>query len=347
MQKIIQEGRAKVRIDVREKVSKEMPVFYNPVMEINRTLSVLLLNSVNKNNLKIADPLGASGIRSIRFLLELKKGKIKSISLNDHDGGFVKSVKRQLKLNKIKSKNISISNKDANMFLLESSGFDYIDIDPFGSPNHFLDNAVKRLARDGILAVTATDTSALCRTYPEACLRKYWAKPRRDSVMHETGLRILIRKVQLVGVQYDKALIPIFSYYKDHYFRAFFKCVRSKKECDKVIKKHSLFNGAGPLWTGRLWDKNLVKRIYDLALKNNDKKLHKFLEIIKNESKIDEIGFYDLHELGRENRMKNLPTNYEMIKRIKKKGYKASLTHFSPLGIRSNIDKNKLVKLMT
>ncbi|MCU0373510.1 MAG: ATP-binding protein, partial [Ignavibacteria bacterium] len=40
-------------------------------------------------------------------------------------------------------------------------GFDYIDIDPFGSPCPFLDAAIKRLSRGGILAVTATDTSAL------------------------------------------------------------------------------------------------------------------------------------------------------------------------------------------
>ena len=43
--------------------------------------------------------------------------------------------------------------------ILHSKGFDYIDLDPFGSPNIFLDSAVKRLGRNGILAVTATDTA--------------------------------------------------------------------------------------------------------------------------------------------------------------------------------------------
>ena len=42
--------------------------------------------------------------------------------------------------------------------------------------------------------------------------------------MHEIGLRILIRRVQLAGSVYDKALIPILSYSKEHYMRVFFKC---------------------------------------------------------------------------------------------------------------------------
>ena len=93
-----------------------------------------------------------------------------------------------------------------------------------------LDSAIKRISRNGILAVTNTDTAALTGTYPKACIRKYWSMPKRDYMMHETGLRILIRKVQLVGMQYEKALYPIFSYFKDHYFRIFFQCVLILRE---------------------------------------------------------------------------------------------------------------------
>ena len=67
-------------------------------------------------------------------------------------------------------------------------------------------------------------------------------------MMHETGLRILIRKVQLIGMQYEKALFPIFSYLKDHYFRVFFRCIKGKKICDEIAEKHGMLNDAGPLW---------------------------------------------------------------------------------------------------
>src|SRR3989344_1828087 len=157
MKTIVNEGLARISVENKKIVSKGMEVFYNPVMGINRDISVLLLNSVDKKNMQIADPLAASGIRSIRFLKELNKNKIRKIYINDFDKDAVKSIKENLSLNKIKYKNnekITIENDDANLFLLNSTGFDYIDLDPFGTPNAFLDAACKRLARDGILAVT-------------------------------------------------------------------------------------------------------------------------------------------------------------------------------------------------
>ncbi|MBI2650231.1 hypothetical protein HYX04_02865 [Candidatus Woesearchaeota archaeon] len=371
MHSIINEGSAKIKVPKAEKISKEMGVFYNPVMCLNRDISILLLESINKKNLQIADPLAATGVRSIRFLKELSKNKIKKICINDYDNNAVKLTKQNLALNKIQYKNnpkISISNQDANLFLLNSTGFDYIDIDPFGNPNYFLDSACKRLARNGILAVTATDTSALCGTFPKACVRKYWAVPKKDAIMHETGLRILIRKIQLVAAQYDKALMPIFSYSKEHYMRAFLRNEKAKSKVDKILKLHTFLNESGPLWLGNLWDKGLVNKIYNNALsqkskifgnleiptefqskneifnKNND--LLKFLKIIKEESEINAVGFYDLHDVCGKNKIKELKQKETIINKIKKYGYKASETHFKGEGIRSNIPINKLIEIL-
>ncbi len=334
------EGKAVIKIKKTGKISKEMPVFYNPVMKSNRDISVLLLNSIDKDNLSIADPLAGSGIRSMRFLLELKKNKIKTISINDYSKDAFKSIKRNLLLNKIKtSEKITVKNEDANLFLLNSTGFDYIDVDPFGTPNPYLDSAVKRLAREGILAVTATDTAPLCGTYPTACLRKYWAMPLRNELMHEIGLRILIRKAQLIGAQYEKALTPVFSYYKDHYFRVFLRCEKGKKDVDKVIGQHGMFENAGPLWKGELWDDKLVNR---MAKRAGDR----FLSIINEESKIKVIGFYDIHKICKRNKIKQLPRKGLLIEEIRKAGYKAAETHFNPNGVRSDITLNDLLSII-
>ena len=351
--RITNESSAKLKIPKAKKISKGMEVFYNPVMSLNRDISVLLLNSMNKKNMQIADPLAATGVRSIRFLKELNRNKIKKIYINDHDKKAIKLIKQNLKLNKIKYKNnnkIIIENEDANLFLLNSTGFDYIDLDPWGTPNPFLDAACKRIARDGILAVTATDTSALCGTFPKACLRKYWAMPRKDAIMHETGLRILIRKIQLVASQYEKALLPIFSYSKEHYMRVFLRNIKRKNIVDKILKQHSYFDDAGPMWTGELWNKNLANKIYNNAIKNiifnKNKELIKFLKIIKEESKINVAGFYDLHDIYRKNKIKYLQKKENIINKTKKIGYKASETHFKGEGIRSNIPTNKLIRIL-
>src|SRR3989338_1866624 len=387
-----------------------MEVFYNPVMKLNRDITILLLQQFPPMHL--CDPLAASGIRSIRFAKELK---YKSIAINDINKKAVKSIKNNLKLNKLNNnKKLKIYNEDTNLFLLNSKGFDYIDIDPFGTSNYYLDSAVKRISRNGILAVTNTDTAALTGTYPKSCIRKYWAAPKLDYLMHETGLRILIMKIQLVGMQYEKALFPIFSYFKGHYFRVFFRCVKGKKICDEIAEKHGMLNGTGPLWLGRLWDNKLANRMHGALLKNNNKnisinedainrlnnikdsmnklninknnntiirntmnksnnaiiknskktndekiktnekiiinenknELLKFLKVIKDESKINSIGFYDLHDIAKKKRLRTMGKKEDIIKKIKREGYKASGTHFSGTGIRSDIPYANLFPLL-
>jgi len=350
MYELIEEGKSRIRIKKTKKISKEMEVFYNPVMKHNRDISVLLLNCINKKNMQVALPLAGTGIRGIRFLLELGKTKIENISFNDNSKDAVKAIKKNLSINRVslKNKKIKLTNEDGNLFLLNSTGFDYIDIDPFGSPNNFLDSAIKRIARDGILAVTATDSAALTGTYPKVCKRKYWAEPLRNELMHEIGLRILIRKAQLVGAQYEKALVPVFSYFKDHYFRVFFRCVKGKKEVDKLIEQHDIFESAGPLWLGELWDKKLVNCMYKSLLKNPlyDKALLKFLKIIESESKISTVGFYDIHKLVKKYKVKEIPKKDLLIKKIKKKGYRVSETHFLDTGLKSNILLKDLIRIL-
>jgi len=226
-----------------------------------------------------------------------------------------------------------------------------------------LDSAIKRISRGGIIAVTNTDTAALTGTFPKTCMRKYWAVPKLDAMMHETGLRILIRKVQLLGMQYEKALVPVFSYYKDHYFRIFFKCVKGKKECDNLVKEHGMFNEAGPMWLGKLWDSKLASKMYSNAIKganttktpikNNklskdkksinknyyDNELLRFLKTIKDESKINSVGFFDTHG------MKKIERKEELIQEIRKKGHKASSTHFLGTAIRADIDYKLIGKI--
>lgn len=360
---IISEGKVKFYAsrDKAGKISKELEVFYNPVMTFNRDVSVLLLNALNQKGLQMCDLMAGSGVRSLRFLKELKQGIINHLVVNDYDDGFQELLKKNLKLNSIKENDkIEIKSMDANKLLLDSIGFDYIDIDPFGSPNNFLENAIVRLSRRGILALTATDTAPLAGTFPNTCMRKYWAKPLSNHLMHEIGLRILIRKVQLLGVQHDKALIPIYSYFKDHYFRIFFRCIKGKKECDKILLQHNYFlycnncqsfrtskinhgiccnnemEYAGPLWIGELFNSALAKKILSMDKEN------RFLKTIYEESKIDAIGFYDIHVLAKKHKFA-IP-NYEKLLVALNKNGKSSRTHFSEQGIKTTLNVRELLK---
>src|SRR3989338_7793930 len=213
---IIQEHSAKINIDLpKGDVNAKMEVFYNPVMVSNRNISILLINSIKNKSMRMADPLAGSGIRSLRFLKELNKNKIKSILINDMTEKFEHTFQEFIRLNKVSKKDkkkLILMNQEASFLLFQNKGFDYIDIDPFGTPNPFLSAAIAAISRGGILAITATDTAALTGTYPAVTKRKYWGTSLKNYMMHETGLRILIRKIQLLGVQFDKALVPILAY---------------------------------------------------------------------------------------------------------------------------------------
>ena len=326
-------------------------------MKLNRDIAILLLQSIDKKQMQIADPLAGSGVRTIRFLKELQKNKIKSISINDYSKVSVNNIKKNLKLNKIRAK-IKVSNTEASKFLLDSTGFDYVDIDPFGYPGPFLDAACKRIARDGIIAVTATDTAALSGTFPSTCKRKYWATPLKNDMMHETGLRILARRVQLIGMSYEKALLPIFSHATEHYMRIYFRAQKSNEDIKKIYRQFGyLFfcpnclarstnsatcncatakQFAGELWLGQLWDKNLAAK---MAKKNITVENQKFLNIIASEAKIDIPYIYDLHAIAKKHKL-NLVKKENIMKKLKT----ASSTHISPTAIRTTAPLKEIVK---
>lgn len=341
MTKIVEEGSARIEVSEEGKISKKLSIFYNPKMKFNRDTSILLLNSVEDEDMQVALPLSGSGIRGLRFLKELEDGKIKILYMNDKSDEFYDVVKENFELNDISDREIVVSNEDANLFMLNNKGFDYIDIDPFGSPNPFLDAAVTRLARGGILAVTATDTAPLCGTYKEACKRKYWANPLNNELKHEAGLRILIRKVQLIGSQFEKALIPIFSFSRDHYFRVFFRCYKSKTRVDEVIDQHGLLEGAGPMWLGDLWDKKLVEDMYNNCSEANKK----FLKLILEESKIKTVGFFDIHQICEDEKL-SPPKTENVMEKVREKGFEVSRTHFSGYGIKSDITREDILNFI-
>jgi tRNA (guanine26-N2/guanine27-N2)-dimethyltransferase len=369
---IIIEHSAKIEATLPERdVNKKMEVFYNPLMSSNRNISVILLNSVENKKMGIALPLAGSGIRALRFLQELKKGKIERLSVNDKKENFVKTFQDNLKLNKISKTNsskVTIKNEDAEKFMLTQHAdefcgyFDYIDIDPFGTPNPFLSFAVAKIKRNGILAITATDTAALTGTYPKVTKRKYWSTSLKNYMMHEIGLRILIRKVQLQGIQFDKALIPILSYHKGHYFRIYFRSEKGKQKCDDLIKNHQYllfcpkclnfklsnynsgdceckneFQFAGPLWAGNLFDKKLVNK---MAKNNHFPEEQKFLNTLKEEASCDIVGYYDLHAIAKAYK-RDIPKMDLTLKKIK-----AVRTHFSPNGIKTEASVCEIIKLL-
>ena len=160
--------------------------FYNPSMELNRDVSILVnqwfLNTSTKH-VHILDGLAASGIRGIRLAHELN-GDFE-VTINDWNDQSFSLIQQNIQKNSLQ--NISVFQRDLNGLLSERR-YNSIDIDPFGSPVYFIDAAVRSVYNKGIIACTATDTAALCGVFPQVCYRRYGAWPLHGPSMHEIGL---------------------------------------------------------------------------------------------------------------------------------------------------------------
>ncbi len=361
----VSEGKARIfayKIE-SQKLSKHARVFYNPKMLHNRDISVLALKvfqEETKRVLKVADGLAATGIRGIRYALEVPK--ISDVFFCDLNPKAIELIKKNVRLNKIK--NAHIEKKDANVFLSEHKyEMDFVDIDPFGTPVQFLDSAARAVSNKGMLAITATDTAPLSGTYLRAALRKYGAVPLRCDIQHELGIRILIANIARECAKYDKGFVPLLSVSELHYFRVFGKIKKTKsaaeeniknigyvgycKSCgfrkfgkDTCIKKCENCGAkteyAGQLWTGKIFDAEFCENVYEYSGVFGDTALTKLLETISEESEIDGF-FYDLGFLSSCLKMRP-PKISDVIEKLKKAGFKASRTHFLANGVRTDAD---------
>ena len=327
--------------------TKEGVPFYNPAMELNRDLSVLmaqLMLNNSKDQLKFLDGLAASGIRGLRFANELE-GDFE-VFINDWDLEAYDLIKKNVEKSELD--NVKFSNSNLNTLLSENR-FHYIDIDPFGSPVHFTDSAMRSIINNGIIAFTATDTATLCGVYPKVCLRRYGAYPFHSVVMKEVGLRILLGVICREANKYDKGIIPLISYSTDHYFRVYVRVKsgvsRANDSMDHLTSIKSgenigfekTDNDVGPLWLGRLQSKTTIEGLRSILFEKKWKSrnnIWKLLDMLEEEAYSAEF-FYTTDSIA--SHMKTSAPKMETIfESLSEQGYEISKTHFSNTGFKTN-----------
>ncbi|PAV75256.1 hypothetical protein WR25_17696 isoform B [Diploscapter pachys] len=261
---IVQEGKARVAF--------HGPVFYNPVQEFNRDLTVLVLrqfvadrekasaeiqNATNgtgdeepatkrrkvaendqSGNIRILDALSASGLRALRFSQEVPN--VDFILANDFSENAVESIKCNIDLNGVQDK-VRANFGDAIMTMMQHRSlekrFHAVDLDPYGTASNFLDSGVQCVAENGILMVTCTDMAVLCGNTPEACYTKYGAVTTRTKCCHEMALRILLRAIDTQANRYARYIEPLLSVSVDFYVRVFVRVKTGAREAkDSGIK---------------------------------------------------------------------------------------------------------------
>lgn len=359
------------------------PVFYNPVMEFNRDLSVLAFKAYQRmvnHEITICEPLTSQGIRGIRYAAEVEG--VTKVLLSDINKHAYDLANHNIKLNNLHDK-ITLKHKDANCVLSCNASpkkrFDIIDIDPFGTPVPYLDSAFRALKNKGLIAVTATDLAPLCGVHAKACVRKYGGKPLRTEYCHELAVRLLAGYMASTAAKNDIGIRILFSHSSDHYIRVYAQISYGCQKADESLKNtgyilhcfsclhrevaHQSFCNlqcpecgakmahAGPLWIGRINDPEFVELVYteskNSAFKNGAK-ITKLLTLIRGEASAP-ATYYVIDRLSKKLKLP-APSTQAFLGALSSRGYQAVQTHFNPRGVKtdaSSVVMQKVLKELT
>ena len=338
--KEFQEGKAifKANLSGKDKgPGKAKGVFYNPAMRLSRDLHVAFAKQFDFSGIML-DGLAASGIRGIRLNLEAGV----NVEFCDSSRMATETIAGNLEMNGIKSKIYNERVED----LLQDRKYDWIDIDPFGTPAPYLEAALKGLNDGGILGVAATDTAVLCGAKPSICKKRYGSVSMRRVAAKEMGVRILLSRIHNIASGMDKGIEPLLCYSEGHHLRVFVRLGERKDVTLKWITKDMRIvdreekDAGGPLWVRKIIKAELIPE-------SQDGVLGRLLETLREEAN-GPPGLHDINNIAKAAGIGQTPQRIKIVESIRKLGSFASSSVFSPLGIKTDATediRNQAVKL--
>jgi len=365
-----------------EYAPSKAPVFYNPAMMLNRSFAVLALQTYRrlvKHELVACEPLSGCGVRGIRLAKEVEG--VRKVVINDISSVATALAEFNVKLNKLTDK-VCVANEDANLVLSRYAAprkrFDYVDIDPFGSPVPYVDSALRAVRNNGLLALTATDMAPLCGVHPKACIRKYGGKPLRTEYCHELAVRLLVGCLASMAAKHEIGVDPLFSYSEYNYVRTYAQIGYGAKQADKslqalgyVLHCFSCFHRetvkgliallkrdcpecgsklqvAGPLWLGSLWDEEFCRKVREHVRERNlpdEASILNLLMLIAKEVEAP-ITYYAIDKLCDRFNLR-VPSVSKVLTELENQGFQAAPTHFSRKAVRTDATAAVLREILT
>lgn len=236
------EGSATISVD-------SSSVFYNPVQQFNRDVSILAIRAFLGQNpparpVRLLEALAATGLRTIRYAKEIDG--VEEFVANDLCPMAAEAIRENLRRNRVAA-SVQVTQRDATQLMLEQrsrpgGAFWVVDVDPFGSAAPFLEAAVQALGDGGLLCVTCTDAAVLCGTYPETCWARYRSLPVHGVPWaHEGALRVLLGAVDAAAGRYRRWIEPLLSLSVDFYVRCFVRIHSSAAGAKRSVERQCVF----------------------------------------------------------------------------------------------------------
>ena len=365
----IVEGKTRLMVpegSLRDAVPSRRPAFFNPRASRTRDLAVLAAWAHAQNRPgSYLDVMAGVGARGIRVAAET--GLYDEVYLNDSNPRAADLAGMSSALNGLDAARVSAM--DACRFLsahsVRGERGAAVDVDPFGSPAPYLDCALRALSYGGMLAVTATDLQVLGGLHDDACLRIYGGVPLRTVYGAETAVRLILGCTAAVAGRLGMGVAALYVESHMHYYRVYarllprpgprrigyiqhcFSCgqrgvsaTRSGtcRSCEGDVR------AAGPLWTGPLFDAEFVGR---MATRDEEDggPYAPHLEKCSREAAMP-AAFYTLDEVA--SRAKTGPPPLrDMIWCLRRGGFSAEATSFSPTGFRTDAPAGEVCRMVS
>ena len=368
----ITEGTTKILVpksSVQEKVPPREPAFFNSMAKLNRDFSIIAYSAFWEtfSGPKIfLDGLSGLGSRGLRVANEISCTE--KVVCNDANPKAVELCKDSIRLNNLE--NLSTSNNEVCKFLNDFSKKEQrgsiVDLDPFGSPTKYIDCAIRATMHGGIFSATATDLQVLHGLFKLACKRKYHGIPIKTEYSNEIALRLILGCIGMVAHRMDVQIEPIFVDNAMHYYRTYVKIRNHSEQEDQIgfishcnsCKNREVshvmssqcelcrgkMDSAGPLWIGKLFDKEFVKNMMEEVPKYKvEKQCERKLQKCLLESDLPPT-YFTLDEIA--SKMKVAPLKLEkIIEKLQNQGYHASPTSLNPTGFRTNCPINQICEI--
>jgi len=360
----------------REYIPSRAPVFYNPLMKGNRDLAIAFLRKMRDdsgNGVLFGEPLTGTGVRGIRAVLE---AGVEHAWINDLSEAATRVAERNVRRNGVEER-VTVEQLDANVFnLIHGSDFDYIDLDPFGSPSPFFESSMRALRDGGIMAVTATDAATLCGVYPDKAIARYGGRSMKTVFPKEFAVRLLIYGIVGAAARTEAGAWPLLSYVSGHYVRIYCSLRRGNKEAARAIGEtgHLLYCGrcfnreglsrrgmrempeivcpncgrrrelAGPIWLGQHSDRLWVRSIIEAGEGLLEPKAMEMLSKLSLED-TEILGSYPISKISQYCH-KSPPRRRRLLEELRAVGIEAYESAFEGNAIKTGADINQLMKLL-
>ncbi|MCI4334258.1 MAG: hypothetical protein L3K04_01290 [Thermoplasmata archaeon] len=334
----------------REGPARRAPVFYNPAMRIDRDVGVSVLTAWGKLHpppQRAWEMLSATGVRGLRLLVE--------------SGAFsgLDSTEAHPEAHEVLQSNCArYADRGARAFRADAreggpaGPYDYVDLDPYGSPLLFLPAAMTALERGGLLGVTATDLMVLAGPQRKVCERRYGARPVRGWLGPEGGLRILLATLTSAARERGLGLRPILAYVLGHHLRVYGELAPSNSPLRPPVGEYppAADDGPplgapgpyGPMWTGPLFERSFVESLEVPIGVSDPARLGQLLGRWREESAVDVPFAYEANRLAGELGLASPPPLAELLAELRSRGYGAARSHLTGSAFRTTAPRTEV-----